>query len=77
MTEATVSFAGNLTDQPQVRYPQGERRSIVESTDSVPEWGAERPRRCIAGKACGLYGSGGLVATVVRSAPDRKEYTNG
>jgi hypothetical protein len=39
MTEASVSFAGNLTDQPEVRYTQGERRSIVESKVSVPEWG--------------------------------------
>jgi single-stranded DNA-binding protein len=34
-----VSFAGNLTDDPEVRYTLGERRSIVESTDSVPDWG--------------------------------------
>jgi hypothetical protein len=39
MTEATVRFAGNLTDQPKVRYTQGKRRSIVESKDSVPDWG--------------------------------------
>jgi hypothetical protein len=39
--------------------------------------GAVRSRRCMAGKACGRYGSGGLVATMVRSAPDRKEHTHG
>jgi len=61
---------------PHAGYTQGERRSIVQSTDPVPT-GAERPRRSIAGKACGLYGSGGLVATMVRSVPDRKEHTNG
>jgi len=38
--EATVSFAGNLTDQPEVRDTQGERRSSVESKVSVSDWGS-------------------------------------
>jgi hypothetical protein len=35
-----VSFAGNLTDQPEVRDTQGERRSSVESKVSVSDWGS-------------------------------------
>jgi single-stranded DNA-binding protein len=48
MTEASVSFAGNLTDDPEVRYTEGGRCEVrmhvacrqprYAKSESKPEW---------------------------------------
>jgi hypothetical protein len=43
MTEATVSFAGNLTDDPEVGDTRGERRSVVREQGLGARLGAVRP----------------------------------
>jgi len=55
--------------QPPQGHKQHREQRLGAPTGSV------RPRRCMAG--VGLQGPGGLLVTVVRSAPDRKGHTDG
>jgi hypothetical protein len=52
MTEAAVSFAGNLTDDPEVRYTDGD--GILATFDGPVEGSAARPlyERNSTGSAC-------------------------